>query len=41
MEIRDFKPTRLAATVEMLVKLIRIMRDTTPLCKFMIARVEN
>lgn len=41
MHIRDIKPSRLGVTIDMMRKLIKSMRDVTPLCKFMIAKVEN
>jgi hypothetical protein len=41
MHITDFKPSRFGVSVEMMRRLIKQMKDTTPLCKFMIAKVEN
>lgn len=41
MHITDLKPSRFGVTVEMIRRLIKRMRDITPLCKFMIAKVEN
>lgn len=39
MHITDFKPSRFGVTVDMLRKLIKRMKDITPLCKFMVAKV--
>lgn len=41
MNLRDIKPSRLGVTIEMVRRLIKNMRDTTPLCKFMICKIEN
>jgi hypothetical protein len=39
MHIRDIKPSRLAFTIDMMRRLIKSMRDITPICKFMLAKV--
>ena len=38
---KDFKPTRLSVSLKMVKKLLKDMKDSTPLCKFLVAIVEN
>ena len=41
MADKDFKPTRISISLKMIKKLLQDLRDTTPLCKFLVAIVEN
>ena len=39
INIKDIKPSRLSVTIEMIRRLIRTIRDKTPICKFIIGKV--
>lgn len=41
MSDKDFKPTRLSITLKMIKKLMRQIKDSTPLCKFLVGIIEN
>lgn len=41
MSDKDFKPTRLSISLKMVKQFIQKVKDATPLCKFLVAIVEN